>query len=237
MNIAIIGSSGAIGSAFVKAFLKNDTVNTIYAFSRCSSSFKDTRVISKPINIEDEVSIKEAASTLPKNLVLDCVIVATGVLSQADSRPEKSIKEVSAAAFQKVFAINTIGPALVAKHFIGLLRSDKKSVFAVLSARVGSIADNRLGGWYAYRASKAALNMVIKSLSIEVARKSDKMLVIGLHPGTVDSELSKPFQARVKKEALFSPDYSVSCLIKVIDTLTPGDSGKLFAYDGEEIAY
>lgn len=181
--------------------------------------------------------IEAATSVIPIDTKLDLIIIATGVLYQNNITPEKSIKELSYSKFQKIFAINTIGPALVAKHFIKLLRNDQKAIFVCISARVRSISDNQLGGWYAYRSSKAALNMVIKNLSIEIARKNKDTIIISLHPGTVDSNLSKPFESSVKKDKLFTPEYSVSLMTEVIKKLKLKDSGKIFAYDGKKIEY
>ena len=131
--------------------------------------------------------------------------------------------------------VNTIGPTLVGKYFIPFLRKDARSVFAFLSARVGSISDNKLGGWYSYRASKTALNQIIKNFSIEVKRSNINAIFVGLQPGTVKSYLSKPFEKNVKADRLFTPDYSAEKLLDVISNLTNGDSGKVYAWDGEEI--
>jgi NAD(P)-dependent dehydrogenase (short-subunit alcohol dehydrogenase family) len=117
------------------------------------------------------------------------------------------------------------------------MKRDSKSVFACLSARVGSIEHNQLGGWYGYRASKAALNMMIKTLSIELARSNPRSVCVGLHPGTVDTRLSKPFQGNVGSEKLFAPKKSALALLSVVDNLTPTDTGKIFAWDGEVIPY
>ena len=163
------------------------------------------------------------------------VIVATGILHDGELMPEKSQKELSAEKFHRLFEINTIVPALVAKHFIPKLNREKRSVFAALSARVGSISDNQLGGWYAYRASKAALNMIIKNAAIEISRRNKKAIIVGLHPGTVDSNLSKPFQGNVPDGKLFTPKYSVQKLLVILTTLTSKQSGKCFAWDGKEI--
>jgi NAD(P)-dependent dehydrogenase (short-subunit alcohol dehydrogenase family) len=138
---------------------------------------------------------------------------------------------------ETAFRLNTIGPALVAKHFLPLLAKDRKSVFAAISARVGSIEDNHLGGWYAYRASKAALNMVIKTLSIELARRNTNALCVGLHPGTVDTPLSTPFQSGVPEAKLFSAARSARHLLTVLDNLTPENSGCLYAWDGSQIPF
>ena len=124
---------------------------------------------------------------------------------------------------------------MVAKNFLPKLAKDQRAVFAALSARVGSISDNQLGGWYSYRASKAALNMIIKNLSIEMKMRYKQTIIVGLHPGTVDSRLSKPFQANVPAGKLFTADYAVAKMLEVINTLTPENSGKCYAWDGKEI--
>ncbi len=149
--------------------------------------------------------------------------------------PEKSIKDISFDKLIKVLTINTIGPTLVGKYFIPYLRKDSKSTFAFLSARVGSISDNKLGGWYSYRASKTALNQIIRNFSIEVARSNKNAIFIGLQPGTVKSFLSKPFEKNVKSENLFTPEFSAKKMLEVIEKLDSSDSGKVFAWDGEEI--
>tara|TARA_R110002073_G_scaffold188642_1_gene347559 strand:- start:1057 stop:1491 length:435 start_codon:yes stop_codon:yes gene_type:complete len=139
------------------------------------------------------------------------------------------------ANFHAVFAVNTYGPALVAKYFLPRLRCGRRSVFACLSARVGSISDNQLGGWYAYRASKAALNMILKNAAIETARRYKEACVIGLHPGTVGTSLSKPFQGRVEQGKLFTPEFSSACLLQVINCVTPDQSGRVIAWDGKKV--
>jgi NAD(P)-dependent dehydrogenase (short-subunit alcohol dehydrogenase family) len=149
--------------------------------------------------------------------------------------PEKTLRELDAEVMAHVLAINTIGPAMVAKHFLPRMRPGTKSVFAVLSARVGSISDNRLGGWYSYRASKAALNMLLKTLAIEHARRFPASIVAGLHPGTVATPLSAPFQQRVPEGKLFTPDFAAERLLAVIDGLEVSDSGSVFAWDGSRI--
>ncbi|MFT5084384.1 MAG: NAD(P)-dependent dehydrogenase (short-subunit alcohol dehydrogenase family) [Lentisphaeria bacterium] len=233
-NIVIIGASGGLGSAFVKAFA-DDSSNTIYAFSRSEIEDKLANVNYGRVDFTAEASIKQAAEKSAQWGPLDCVIVAAGVLHDSDLKPEKSLRDLSVDNFQRSFVANTIGPALVAKHFLPKLQRNRRSVFAALSARVGSIGDNRLGGWYAYLASKAALNMVIKTASIEIARLQKQVIVVGLHPGTVDTSLSQPFQQRVPSDKLFSTEYSARQLIKVLQGLTVENSGKVFAWDGNEV--
>lgn len=232
MKIAIIGSSGAIGSAFFKHLHTMHPEAEIHTFSSQSNEEKHHHII----DYDDEKTIESAAQEAYKNIPFDLVIVATGILhNSADLQPEKSLRDLSAEKFQTIFNANTIFPALAAKHFLPLLHKDKRSVFAALSARVGSISDNHLGGWYAYRASKAALNMVIKNASIEMSRRYKQAIIVGLHPGTVDSSLSKPFQNHVKEGKLFTPDFAAEKLISVLDGLSPDDSGKCFGWDGQEI--
>ncbi len=235
LNVAVIGASGGLGRAFVDHFAVQPNVAEIHAFSRTNVRFVKENIKHHEINIQIEQSIQEALNGLGKELLFDIVVVATGLLHDENVSPEKSIRDLSIDTFHEVFMVNTYGPALIAKHFLPRLRRDRKSVFACLSARVGSISDNRLGGWYAYRASKAALNMLLKNAAIETAWRYKKACIIGLHPGTVNTSLSKPFQRQVKEGKLFTPEYSSACLLKVIDDVMPDQSGKVFAWDGKEV--
>ena len=149
--------------------------------------------------------------------------------------PEKSLRELDPEWMLENYRINAVGPALVAKHFLPLMPRNQRTVFAVLSARVGSISDNKLGGWYSYRASKAALNMLIRNLSIEWQRKSADAIIIGLHPGTVETGLSAPFKGNPATER-FTPAKAAEQLLNVLDRLNPAQSGQVFAFDGELIA-
>ena len=146
------------------------------------------------------------------------------------------MSDLDAAHLAHLFAINAIGPALVLRHFAPLLAGDAPSAIACISARVGSISDNRLGGWYGYRASKAALNQIVRTAAIELARIRPQAVCVALHPGTVDTDLSKPFQRGVPPEKLFTPAHSAGRLLAVLDALTPAQSGRIFAWDGAEIA-
>ncbi len=234
-NIAIIGASGSIGIAFTEqlaALYENATIN-VFSRKDLKNSSKNTK--SHLIDYGNEASIEAAAAIASKEAPLDMVIVTTGILHVDEIMPEKALRELSAEKFRYLFEVNSILPALLAKHFLPNLNRDSRSVFAVLSARVGSISDNQLGGWYAYRASKAALNMIIKNAAIEIGRRNKTSVIVGLHPGTVDSNLSKPFQGNVPEGKLFTPEYSVIKLLDVIENLTPGHSGRIFAWDGEEI--
>ena len=233
-NVAIIGASGAIGGAFVDHYSKDGSVNTIYAFSRKKQSYENKKIRSFALDIENQDSIQDAAEKISGNF-LDQVIVATGILHSDNFGPEKSIKDINYDHMAKVININTIGPSIVGRYFIPLLRKDAKSVIAFLSARVGSISDNKLGGWYSYRASKTALNQIIKNFSIELKRTNPNAIVLGLQPGPVDSNLSEPFKKNVAKGKLFTPEQSRKLLSNVIENATINDSGNLLAYDGETI--
>lgn len=233
-RIVIIGASGSIGSAFVNYYSNKVDVKKIYCFSRTDQTHSSEKVTNKKIDIEDEESIKNAAIEIGDNKI-DLVIVATGLLHTEIFGPEKSIKEIDLKTFKKIFSVNAFGPALIGKHFLPLLSKNSRSVLAFLSARVGSISENKIGGWYSYRSSKAALNQLIKNFSIEAKRIKPNAIILGLQPGTVDSNLSKPFKKNVNKENLFSPDYSVKMLADVIEETSVEDSGELLAWDGSNI--
>lgn len=235
LKAAVIGASGSIGGAFVGHLRADPSVARIYAFSR-SPLAGGAKVTAGRLDYDDESSIAAAAESTRDGGPLDLVIVASGLLHEGpDLQPEKSYRMLAAEPLARAFRVNAIGPALVARHFLPLLARDRKAVFAALSARVGSIGDNRLGGWYGYRAAKAALNMTIRCLAIEVARNRKQTLCVGLHPGTVDTALSKPFQGGVAEDRLFTPERSAGHLLDVLDGLTPADSGKVFAWDGTEV--
>lgn len=224
---AVIGASGGIGRALADALEQRGC--EVMRLSR-TADVSDHR-----IDLEDESSIANAAGHCAMGGALDLVIVATGVLQSDGQPPEKSWRDLDPAMLARSFALNASGPALVAKHFLPLLPRQGRAVFAALSARVGSIGDNRLGGWYGYRASKAALNMLIRTLAIELARKRPEAVCVGLHPGTVDTTLSRPFQRNVPAGKLFTPAASADSLLRVIDDLGPEDSGGCFAWDGQRI--
>lgn len=231
----IIGASGGIGSAFVRHLADDPRCAGVIALSRSGRAAEGAKITSGRIDLEDPASIDAAMEAAFADGPVHLVIAASGILHEGDLSPEKTWRHIDADALARVFAVNTTGPALVAKAVLGRLPREGKSVFAALSARVGSISDNRLGGWHAYRASKAALNQIIRTCSIELARKRPDGLIIGLHPGTVDTALSEPFQGNVPEGKLFTPDYSARRLLTVIDTLTPQHSGRCFDFAGEEV--
>ena len=237
INAVIVGASGGIGNALANHLDRCHAVSKLFRLSRSGPRSEHTKDPWLHVDFENEETIAKAATALEGVAgALHLVIVATGILHDGDRvQPEKTWRSLTGSAMENAFRINAIGPALVAKHFLPLLAKDRKSAFAVLSARVGSIEDNRLGGWYAYRASKAALNMLIKTLSIELTRSFPNALCVGLHPGTVDTALSAPFQKGVAQDKLFSPAQSARYLLTVLDQLTPDDSGHLYAWDGSRV--
>lgn len=239
-NIAVIGASGAIGEAMIKQLLLS-TDATIHCFSRTPQTLSSlpqhhpNGLRIHAIDYDDEQSLVDSAAVASRCMPLDLVFVSIGILHEKNLMPEKALSQLSEEKFSRLFHINTVIPALVGKHFIPKLNGQHRSIFSVLSARIGSISDNRLGGWYAYRASKAALNMIIKSMAIETQRQNKQAIIVALHPGTVDSNLSKPFQSSLPLGQLLTPEYAASQLLNTIDQLKHRDSGKLFAFDGEKI--
>lgn len=229
---AIFGASGGIGGALATALLEHGV--EVWAGSR-SGAVADTAMHGFRFDLTEEASISTAAEMMAAEPP-DLVIVASGVLTLASGEgPERSYRRIDGDAMEEVFRLNTIGPALVAKHMLPLLPREGRSVFAALSARVGSIGDNRLGGWHSYRASKAALNMLLRNFSIEVARTHPQTVVAGLHPGTVDTALSARFQSNLPQGQLTAPPDAARNLLAVIDGLRPADSGKVFDWKGEEV--
>ncbi len=257
LNVAIIGASGGIGRALVARLLAEPGLGHLCCFSRQPapelpsqvrasahsasaspppepSSSGAGRLSHLQMDPGDEHSVLQGVAGLGERR-LDLLLVATGMLHGDGVSPEKSIRQLQASSFEQLMRVNTLAPMLVAKHFLPRMNKERKTVFAAISARVGSISDNRLGGWYSYRASKAALNMMLKCLSIEARMCWPRLIVAGLHPGTVATGLSAPFQKNVAAEKLFTADQSATYLLQVVNGLEPEQSGKVFAWDGSEV--
>lgn len=232
----VFGASGGVGAALVRALADDPRCAGVQALARKSLA-SAPKITAHSFDLEDEASICEAVRLASACGPPDLAIVATGLLHDGHMQPEKTFRALDPALLAKAYAINAIGPALIARHVLPLLPRDSKSVFAALSARVGSISDNRTGGWHAYRASKAALNMLVRTCAIELRVKNPAALCVTLHPGTVDTTMSKPFQANVPAPRLFAPETAAAHLLTVIDRLTPADSGQLFAWDGAAIPF
>ncbi|MBR9842943.1 MAG: SDR family NAD(P)-dependent oxidoreductase [Rhodobacteraceae bacterium] len=215
----VIGASGGIGQAVVSALRARGVEVT--GLSRRGDG----------LDITDEASVEATLGALEPGF--DLIFVATGALQGAGQPPEKSLRALGAAAMADQFAINAIGPALILKHAPRLLRRDRRAVFAALSAKVGSIGDNGLGGWYSYRAAKAALNQIVHTGAIELARSHREAICVTLHPGTV----ATPFTAGHKTHRKHSPEESAGNLLGVLDGLTPADSGQFFNWDGARLPW
>ena len=238
VHAVVLGASGALGEAVSMAIARAHPENQVWGTGRRADAFKGPCTRQFSVDLTDEASIETLAAAVKEaeyrpNLVLNC----TGVLHTHAFGPEKTWRHLDLDTMRRVFDVNTFGVALLGKHLIPLFPRKGRSVFATLSARVGSISDNRLGGWYSYRASKAALNQYMRTLAIELARYNPDAVIATLHPGTVDTNLSQPFRGHLAKGQLQSPAQSAANLWGVLDHLSPKDSGGFFAYDGTPIPY
>ena len=229
-SAVIIGASGGIGGALEAALKEEGAFDIVHGFAR-------SRDGSQNLDLLDEASIAAAAAHVAEGPPPTLVIVATGLLHKGEHGPEKAMRDLDPDWLAQVYAVNAIGPALVAKHFLPIMPKGGRAVLAMLSARVSSIGDNRLGGWHSYRASKAALNMLVRNFAIEGSRRNDRTIVVALHPGTVDTALSRPFQSNVPAGRLFDPERAALQLLDVIEGLKVADTGKLFDFEGEEIPF
>jgi len=233
-SAAVFGASGGIGRALCEGLAARGCAR-LYAGSRQGTALGLAGEVPFVFDLCNETSIA-AAAELMRGEPPEWIIVATGVLTLADGTgPERSYRRLDAAAMAEVFALNAIGPALIAKHCLALMPRARAFTFAALSARVGSISDNRLGGWHSYRASKAALNMLLRNLAIEMARTHPEGVVVGLHPGTVESALSQPFQSGLREGQLTQPGDAAANLLGVLAGLTPAQSGRVFDFRGDEV--
>lgn len=263
-RVAVVqGASRGLGLAMVRAFLARSDVDRVVATCRhpeSSPGLSDLQsahgdaLLCLRLDVRREETLSASAARIAETCgsrihwLVNCAGVLHGDSITPDSPkregsgpdragPEKRIEDVDPDRLRAVFEVNAFGPLLVAKHFLELLRHDDRAVLANLSARVGSIGDNRRGGWYAYRASKAAQNMFTRTLGLELARRAPNVICLALHPGTVDTDLSRPFQRNVPSDKLFSPDRAARQLLGVIDDCTPEQSGCFLAWDGQEIPW
>lgn len=246
-NALIVGATRGIGLGFVRSLLNDDRVQRLFCTYRSTDTAGELfelrdklpdRVVCVPMDVTDESQISDAIQKIGDtveeiHLALYCV----GILHEGEISPEKSLRDLKAEHLLYSFQVNSIGAVLLAKHAAKLFNRHKPGLFAAISAKVGSIGDNGLGGWYGYRASKAALNMFLKTASIEYGWRCPNTIVVALHPGTTDTGLSKPFQDNVPEEQLFSVEKTVSLLSGVMSNLTIDDSGEFYSWNGNRLPW
>ncbi|OLU28516.1 SDR family NAD(P)-dependent oxidoreductase [Pseudomonas sp. PA27(2017)] len=245
-RVLIAGASRGIGLALCTALLARDDVTELWAVARQASTSAELAKLAErygqrlkriDCDARNEQSLEALASDVRRECDhLHLVISTLGILHQDGAKAEKALSQLSLASLQATFATNTFAPILLLKHLFPLMRK-QPTTFAALSARVGSIGDNRLGGWYSYRASKAALNQLLHTASIELKRLNPASTVLAIHPGTTDTQLSEPFQANVPEQQLFEPTFSAERILEVIGAHGPDDSGTFWAWDGKPIVW
>ena len=247
LNTLIVGASQGIGLGFVKALLQQENVERVFATYRRQETSNELFALQQQygdrlkclqVDITQESQIVNGVKQIQESVKeLHLAIYCVGVLHEGDLTPEKSLRQINADNLIYSFQVNSIGAVLLAKHLMPLFKKSSRSIFASISAKVGSIGDNRLGGWYGYRASKSALNMFLKTTAIEYSRRCPKTIVVALHPGTTDTRLSKPFQKNVPPGKLFAVEHTVNLLSKVIAGLEQKDSGEFFSWDGSKLPW
>lgn len=244
----VLGASQGIGFGFVQRFLvEGYCVHATYrsclsAAPLLALAAQNPKLKLYALDITEESQIVTVLGAIGQDLLessgeLSHVINCVGILHQGDLQPEKSLRQINSENLITYFQVNSIASILLAKHLTPLIKNSSRTIFATLSAKVGSITDNQLGGWYGYRASKTALNMFMKTISLEYRRTCKSTIVAVLHPGTTDTQLSTPFQRNVPPEKLFSIDRSVDQLYQVMESLKPEDSGDFFSWDGTRLPW
>ncbi len=246
-NALVVGASQGIGLGFAKQLLANQAMAKIFATYRHPESAAELLTLAHQhserlqcfaVDITEESQIAESVNKISTEVKqLHFVINCVGILHEGELQPEKSLRQIEPDRLIRYFQVNSIGGVLLAKHLMPLFRHQEPSIFASISAKIGSIGDNRLGGWYGYRASKAALNMFMRTTAIEYSRRCPKTIVVTLHPGTTDTNLSQPFQKNVPPKKLFSVEKTVNQLLAVIDDLKIEDSGNFFSWDGSRLPW
>ncbi len=255
INALVIGATQGIGLAFVQQLLNQHRVVHLFASYRSKQTAGSLLALADEhpnrlhliqMDITDEAQIERGVAAVKAILLqrgfanapnLHIAINCVGLLHSDRQQPEKALRQLDAENLLTYFQVNSVGPALLAKHLLDLFKHAEPSIFATISAKIGSIGDNRIGGWYGYRASKAALNMFLKTAAIEYGRRSPKTAIVMLHPGTTDTRLSKPFQRGVAPEKLFSTERTVAQLLSVLENVTIEDSGDFFSWDGSRLPW
>lgn len=246
----VMGASGGIGLAIAHKLAADPALQTLVLCAAHASASEPLRALQQACSarhvatllidtdISDETSLEALALALTAHRTpLDLVVNAAGLLHAPGLMPEKTVTQISAESMQRIFSVNAFGPMLLIKTLWPWLRAKQAVCFASLSARVGSIEDNQLGGWYSYRAAKAAQNQFLKTAAIELSRINPQSIVLALHPGTTDTALSQPYQANVRPEKLFTPAFVADSLVHIIEHASPADSGSFIAWDGKQIAW
>lgn len=250
-QVFVVGATGGIGGGFVRQWLADDRIGRVFATYRDRDHAAD--LLALQAEVGDRLVCLACDPTIEANIVatieriteqtdrLHAIVHCVGMLHEETHTPpispEKSLRHIDRDQLLRYFEVNSIPTVLLAKHLQNLLKHRDPSIFATISAKVGSIGDNQLGGWYGYRASKAALNMLVRNIAIELRRSRPQAIVVALHPGTTDTGLSQPFQANVAPEKLFSIDRTVAQLLDVMAGLTTNDSGEFFSWDGSRLPW
>ena len=247
LNTLIVGASQGIGLGFVRSLLKDERVQKIFCTYRNTATAGELfalqkqhapRVICLKMDVTEESQIASALREVKDSVSeLHLVLYCVGVLHEGELAPEKSLRHLNSQNLMHSFQVNSIGAALVAKYLPPMFKRDTPSIFASISAKVGSIGDNRLGGWYGYRASKAALNMLIRTTAIEYKRRCPSTIVVALHPGTTATRLSEPFQNNVPPAQLFTVEHTVDLLSGVMAKLDLHDSGEFYSWNGSRLPW
>lgn len=235
MDVVIVGANGGIGLALTQEVVDRFPNARVHAtYHKQAPSWQHHKVIWYQTDVTQEEQVRALSDQIEH---VDWLINCVGILHTQNKGPEKNLNALDADFFQHVITVNTLPTVLLAKYFTPLLKRSLAPKFATISAKVGSISDNHLGGWYSYRTSKAALNMFLKTLSIEWQRSVKHGAVLALHPGTTDTPLSAPFQANVRPGKLFTPQRVARDLVGLIEQATPEDSGVFWAYDGSVLPW
>lgn len=235
----IIGANSTIAQALQAAVLAKSEFGALITISRQAVAPEDPRHIALKCD-NSEASIAQCLASIDDTVSIEAVFICNGILHQKDQprgaiKPEKRLEEIHAEQMQAVFNANTITPMLWLKHLVKVIAKHTNSTLVVFSARVGSIQDNHLGGWYSYRASKAALNMLVKTAAIEYARRNKYVKLIAFHPGTTDTPLSQPFQANLGNKPLFTPDFVAQRLLQLIPNYAPDGQASFIDWQGKNI--
>ncbi|MEB3295745.1 MAG: SDR family NAD(P)-dependent oxidoreductase [Synechococcales bacterium] len=242
----VVGASQGIGLEFVRQLLGQNRCDRLYAtyhdpqapLLAWATEYSDPRLQLLPLDVTDETQMRGVSQTIQATSPnLHWVINCVGWLHDTAGQPEKSLRQINPDQLVRYFQVNAIAAVLLAKHLQPCFKHRERALFATISAKVGSIGDNRLGGWYGYRASKAALNMFMRTTAIEYQRTCPGTIVVTLHPGTTDTRLSHPFQRNVPPEKLFSTERTVTQLLTVLDGLQNQDSGEFFSWDGSRLPW